>query len=377
MTAKRKYCRIAFSWGLVFGVLVLTQTGAAQGAAQFVGPQSTFPPDEGYPPARRPPRYPAIVRENPVASEPSSPVSSGAFAPAGPPGVASNWMLTFADEFNSAALDQNKWAREYGFDTYCVVDSPPPEGVPSYCNRSNNDEKEWYVDDAPRLENGILKLVARKNDCSGDNLPDRNYLPYTCENFPYLSGMVSTHNRFSQLYGYFEARIKVLNGQGFWPAFWLIPQLPPEIDVMENRGQEPHVIHMTHHYSGVYPDPGSKLNDWSYGGSVNGTFSGPDYSSAFHIYAVDWEPGLIIWYIDGVERSRSTFRLPPGRVNPPDYRGDMQIILNLAVGGGFVDQLLPPDASLPAAMQVDYVRVYQKVLRRVFLPYVGRDGNSQ
>jgi beta-glucanase (GH16 family) len=115
------------------------------------------------------------------------------------------------------------------------------------------------------------------------------------------------------------------------------------------------------------------LNDWLYGGSVSGTFSGPDYSSAFHIYAVDWEPGLIIWYIDGVERSRSTFRLPPGRVNPPDYRGDMHIILNLAVGGGYVDQLLPPDASLPAAMQVDYVRVYQKVSQRVFLPYVSRN----
>jgi len=224
-------------------------------------------------------------------------------------------------------------------------------------------------------------LAARKNDCSGDNLPDRNYPPYTCANFPYLSGMVSTHNRFSQLYGYFEARIKVLNGQGFWPAFWLIPQLPPtpspevesfwppEIDIMESRGQEPDVVYMTHLYSGVYPDPGSKLNNWSYGGYVQSAYRGPDYAAAFHLYAVDWEPGLIIWYIDGVERSRSTFNTPPGRINPPDYGGDMRIILNLAVGGSFVNQLLPPDASLPAAMEVDYVRVYHKVTHRVFLPF--------
>jgi hypothetical protein len=203
VTAKRKYCRIAFSWGSIFVVLVLTQTGAAQGAAQFVGAQSGPSPDEGYPPARRPPRYPAIVRENPVASEPSSPASlgaplpNGAPAPAGPPGLASNWILTFADEFNSAALDHNKWATEYGFDTNCAVADPPSPGVPSYCNRSNNDESEWYVDNAPRMENGILKLAARKNDCSGDNLPDRSYPPYTCDNFPYLSGMVSTHDWFS------------------------------------------------------------------------------------------------------------------------------------------------------------------------------------
>jgi len=95
-----------------------------------------------------------------------------------------------------------------------------------------------------------LKLAASINDCSGDGSLDRSYAPYTCANFPYLSGMVSTHDRFSQLYGYFEARIKLVNGQGFWTAFWLISQLPldpnpdveyfwpPEIDIMENRGQD-------------------------------------------------------------------------------------------------------------------------------------------
>ena len=286
-------------------------------------------------------------------------------------GRSGGWMLTFSDEFDTDTLDLNKWSTEYGFDTYCVVDTPPPPGTPTYCNRSNNDEKEWYIDESPFVSGGTLKLVASKNDCSGDDLPDRSYAPYTCDNFPYLSSMVSTHGRFSQLYGYFEARIKIVNGQGFWPAFWLIPQLPPvpnpeveyfwppEIDIMENKGQEPNVIYLTHHYSGVFPEPGSKLNGWSYGGSVNRAFSGPDYSASFHTFAVQWQPGSIVWFVDGIKRFRSTYNIPPGTVYQPDYSGEMHIILNLAVGGLGVDHLLPPDELLPATMEVDYVRVYQ------------------
>jgi beta-glucanase (GH16 family) len=301
---------------------------------------------------------------------------------------ASYWELTFSDEFNGSALDRTKWATEYGFDTYCEVSNPPP-GT-SYCNRSNNNEKEWYIDSSPRLENGVLKLVAQKNDCSGDNLPDRNYAPYSCANFPYLSGMISTHNKFSQLYGYYEARMKVPKGQGFWPAFWIIPQLPaspspaeyywpPEVDIMEMKGQQTDYVHLANHYSGVYPDPGSALNGWSYGGSSSHIYVDPqDLSAGFHTYAIDWEPGLIIWYIDGVEQFRTTNNIPPGTVNPPDYGGDMHLILNLAVGGNFVDNLLPPDSVLPNSLDIDYVRVYQKVAGTLppvlFLPHIAGAG---
>ncbi len=334
---------------------------------------------EEYISAIRHPRYPETKKLNPktnasaVLLDPAAVLSKSSEALPGPPGDTTDWILTFSDEFDGEALNPEKWATEYGFDTYCIVDNPPPPGEPTYCNRSNNDEKEWYIDASPTLDGGVLKLVASINDCLGDGLPDRSYAPYTCANFPYLSGMVSTHDRFSQLYGYFEARIKLVNGQGFWPAFWMIPQLPPvpnpeveyfwppEIDIMEYKGQEPTTIFMNHHFSGVYPEPGSKLNNWIYGGRVGSNYSGPDYSADFHTYAVEWQPGLIIWYIDGIEQFRSTYLTPPGTINPPDYSGEMHIILNLAVGGGFVDHLLPPDELLPATMEVDYVRVYQNI----------------
>ena len=336
-------------------------------------------------PLRRASRF---IKESPETGQRplmiATPVAPEPHTLAGPPGKAGDWLLTFSDEFNSTTLDHNQWATEYGFDTDCVVNTPPVSGTLPYCNRSNNDEQEWYVDDAPRVENGVLKLAARQNDCTGDQLPDR-YPPYSCANFPYLSGMVSTHDRFSQLYGYFEARIKVLDGAGFWPAFWLIPQLPPtpdpaieyfwppEIDILESRGQESHMVYMNQHYSADYPEPSSKLNNWSYGGAISGWYSATSsLTDTFHTYAVDWEPDRITWYIDGVERFHSTFNLPPGTISLPEYSGAMQIILNLAVGGSFVNHQLPPDNLLPAALEVDYVRVYQKVAARVYLPAIYR-----
>ena len=377
-----RYPTIIF-WGVIITLLITSQASSAALVATRDGSKAAGTPvssparDENVP-ARRHPRYPETEKLNLNTSKSALPVSLGAMQPlgakptSGPPGDPVDWILTFSDEFDGDALNPNKWATEYGLDTYCIVDDPPPPGTPTYCNRSNNDEKEWYVDESPFVEAGVLKLVASINDCSGDGLPDRSYAPYTCANFPYLSGMVSTHDRFSQLYGYFEARIKVVNGQGFWPAFWLIPQLPPipnpdveyfwppEIDILEYKGQEPNLIYMTHHYSGVYPEPGSKLNNWSYGGHEGGVHSGPDYSADFHTYAVEWQPGSITWYIDGIAQFRGIYNTPPGTINLPDYTGEMHIILNLAVGGGFVDHLLPPDELLPATMEVDYVRVYQK-----------------
>ncbi|HTP07645.1 MAG TPA: glycoside hydrolase family 16 protein [Anaerolineae bacterium] len=304
-------------------------------------------------------------------------------APAGPPGPASDWTLTFSDEFNGSTLDTAKWHTEYGFDTYCTPSNPVPTTTVPYCNRSNNDEREWYADAVPQVNNGSLKIAARKT-CLSSNDPD-NYPPYNCTSYPYLSGMISTHDRFSQLYGYFEARIKILDGAGFWPAFWLIPQLPPtpnpsieyfwppEIDILESRGQEPSMAYMNQHYSGVYPTPGSKANNWSYGGAISGWYSSTSsLTNTFHTYAVDWEPDRLTWYIDGIERFHSTYNLPPGQISLPEYPGNMQIILNLAIGGSFVGHELPPDNLLSTPLEVDYVRVYQKASNRIFLPLILR-----
>jgi hypothetical protein len=174
----------------------------------------------------------------------------------------------------------------------------------------------------------------------------------TCE---YTSARMLTQDRFTQAYGRFEARLRIPRTQGIWPAFWMLGNdigsvgwpNSGEIDIMENIGREPTIVHGTIHGPG-----------YSGGGAIGAAYSLPGggaFADAFHTYRVDWEPGFITWFVDGVQYQRRT---------PADLGGNRWVfdhpffmILNIAVGGlwpGF------PDATtvLPQTMMIDYVRVY-------------------
>ncbi|MBI1279889.1 MAG: family 16 glycosylhydrolase [Anaerolineaceae bacterium] len=231
----------------------------------------------------------------------------------GPPGT--GWTMVFNDEFDGGALDASKWntcyqwALDYGF---------------NYC-RAGNDELQWYQPDDVSVQNGQLHLKAEKRSFQNAN---------------YTSGMVDSHGKFNFLYGYAEARFRVPKGKGLWPAFWMLPQdksWPPEIDIMEILGDKPNLAYTTLHW-------GQENN------STGKVFNGPDFSADFHTFAVNWQKGLIVWYIDGVEVFRTTS-------NTPDKA--MYVILNLAVGGSWPGS---PDGNtvFPANFDVDYVRVWQQ-----------------
>jgi beta-glucanase (GH16 family) len=154
-----------------------------------------------------------------------------------------------------------------------------------------------------------------------------------------------------------EARIKIPKGRGIWPAFWMLGEGADkegwpacgEIDIMENIGKEPRIIHGSVHgpgYSGgqditaqiELPVPGALADD-------------------FHVYALDWSPDRLVFSFDG--RVYQTVRhtsLPPNGEWVFDKQ--MFLLLNVAVGGDWPGN---PDATtrFPEEMVVDYVRVYQ------------------
>ena len=231
---------------------------------------------------------------------------------ADPPGDQSQWIMTFNDEFNGTSLDLSKWATTY------------PGGY-----RTNNDELEWYVDDADQhvVSNGTLKLIAKRESVSGHQ---------------YTSGMITSYPSFNQTYGYWEGRMKLPKGRGLWPAIWTLPKSnawPPEIDIMENLGHQPTVVYLTYHW-------GTSSNHQQ----SSSSYSGPDFSGGFHTFGIDWNSSGITWYVDGVQRKKVTSSI----TNSPMY-----ILLNLAVGGSWPGS---PDSStvFPAQLEVDYVRVYAK-----------------
>ena len=241
---------------------------------------------------------------------------------------AMEWKLVWQDEFNGAAgsiPDQAKWGYDIGtgwgnrqleFDT----DNP----------------KNASMDGA-----GHLLITAH-----AESYKDRDY----------TSARIVTRDKFEATYGKYEARIKMPTGKGMWPAFWLLganidsvgwPQCG-EIDIMEYRGQEPHIIHGTIHGPGYSGNRGI-------GRSMN---IGDDrFDESFHVFSVEWLPQSIRWYLDGVQYHE---------IRPEDLPGDwvydhpFYIILNLAVGGDYVG---PPDSetSFPQSLYFDYVRVYELI----------------
>jgi len=247
--------------------------------------------------------------------------------------------MTFNDEFDGASLDLNKWATKYPFRTAGDI-----------TDRSNNAEKEWYVDNAQIINNGILTLQAKK-ECLTSDRPE-NYSPYDCSRWPYTSGMISSHNSFSQAYGYFEARIKLSANSGLWPAFWLLPMplnWPPEIDIFENHSADTRLILMNNIFSCNYPLPG----DYCGSNTFNYVIPNPQpsFSDDFHLFAVEWTPTWLNFYVDGVQVAHDTNHIPALiPENPSSFTG-MYMIANLAVENS--------DATT-GDMQIDYIRVYQK-----------------
>ncbi len=183
------------------------------------------------------------------------------------------------------------------------------------------------------------------------------------------SGRITTQGKHDFTYGRFETRAKVPVGRGYLPAFWLMAtnesfygQWPRcgEIDIMEVMGQNVNKSYHTIHY-GYDSSTGHKENQ---GTKVQTEVS---YADDYHLFAVEWEPGLIAWYVDG-EKVYETNDWYTGTDDdnqityPAPFDQNFYIILNLAVGGSWVGY---PDNSVYEAMndqkfEVDYVRVYQK-----------------
>ena len=245
-----------------------------------------------------------------------------------------DYKLVFEDHFNAAALDRNRWN----------VELHEPGWV--------NEELQEYVDSEETICLQDSKLLIRPVRTIREN-----------GNCSYVSGRISTQNKYAFTYGLFEARLKVPKGRGYLPAFWLMAadeeqygQWPicGEIDIMEIMGDRTKINHGTIHYG---------LPHEQNQGTV--VLIDGDFSEEFHDFALKWEPGVICWYVDGkrfheVKQWYSADQSGNTTPFPAPFNHDMYVVLNLAVGGNWVGY---PDKTTDfehAVFEVDYVRVYQK-----------------
>lgn len=113
-------------------------------------------------------------------------------------------------------------------------------------------------------------------------------------NRPYRSGSFASARAFG--HGRFEAEIRPARGSGLVTGFFLHRASPrQEIDV-ELTGDDPHCMLIN-----VYFNPGDDGAAIGYGyrGSPCRIELGFDATLDFHLYAIDWRPGCIRWWVDG------------------------------------------------------------------------------
>lgn len=253
------------------------------------------------------------------------------------------YRLTWCDEFtgvgpniNTQGVDLDKWAFQTG--------TGSQYGLTGW----GNNEQQFYLQNNARVENGRLIIEAKKESIGG---------------MPYTSARLWTQPTFSQRYGRFEASIKLPIGDGLWPAFWMLPVNSPygtwarsgEIDIMEARGRVPNVATGALHYGGTWPD-----NTYR---SASYTFPAGMDINQFHEYAIEWEENEIRWYVNGNLYFRMTDWFATGFDFPAPFDVEFYLILNLAVGGTFDGNRLPPDALFdePVLMEIEFVRVFERV----------------
>lgn len=233
--------------------------------------------------------------------------------------------LIWADEFNGTALKEDFWTFELG------------DGCPDLCGFGNN-ELQDYKKENTTLQDGYLIIKAKRDGANS-----------------YSSSRIKTQDKFAFKYGRIDVRASLPEGQGIWPAIWMLGENIDEvgwpkcgeIDIMEKIGGfgNENTVYGTVHWD----NSGQNAN---YGGSK--VISDGNFKDVFHVFTIIWTPEKITWYLDDVEYH--VIDTTPSGLD--EFQEDFHFLINVAVGGNWPGN---PDNSTNFSQNliVDYIRVFQ------------------
>ena len=248
----------------------------------------------------------------------------------------SGYKLTFDDEFNSFSSN--------GPSNYQVkTHTGTWDTTYSYGERKLNDEVQLYSDSSIgvnpfSVSSGVLSIHATPS-------PD----PSKTQGQTYTSGAITTYHSFSQQYGYFEIRAKLPAGQGFWPAFWMLPVQhvwPPEIDILEGFGAT-----NANGEGGAGTYHAGIVQSSSNGPSGVGAWestSGANLYTQYNTFGVDWQADKTTFYFNGESVGSIA--------TPAEFKQPMFLLANLAVGGHWAG----PPTGQSGDLKIDYIRGFSK-----------------
>ncbi len=275
-----------------------------------------------------------------------------------------NWSVVWQDNFETDALDPAKWAPEES------------------CWGGGNDERQCYTDRPANVmvSDGVLHLIARPETHTGPLFPEeRRSGADETRTQDYTSGKVRTRGLADWRYGRFSARMKLPEGQGSWPAFWMMPAesvygdwpLSGEIDIMEavnlktpceecDQAIESRTSGAIH-FGSLSPD-----NTYWFAKTAESAAATP--ADEWRTYTVEWAEGVIQWFVDDQIFMRVTAdNWHTAAVDKTDdefapFDQPFYLMINLAVGGRLPEQEngggFDP-STFPTTLLVDWVRVEQ------------------
>lgn len=279
--------------------------------------------------------------------------------------VADNgWALVWSDEFDGNRIDAAKWS--------LAVD----------CWGGGNNERQCYTASGANaaVSDGMLTITALHQTVRGPALPESlregKAGSAAMASKPYSSARLSTRGKADWRYGRIEVRAKLPEGQGTWPAIWMLPRddhygrwaASGEIDIMEavNLGvpvatcgdcREDHILG-TLHFGGEAPHNTHRGAETNLPPSVDG----------FHVFGIEWRAGQISWSVDGQVYQTQTSTdwktlsplAAPGSGAPFDR--PFYLVLNLAIGGGLPEGRNSggvATSGFPKRLLIDWARVYR------------------
>ena len=288
-------------------------------------------------------------------------LASAPTAAAAQQGADAGWRLAWSDEFDERSIDRSKW----DFDVDCWG--------------GGNNERQCYTDRPANaaIKDGKLVITARKEAMTGPAFPlsqrgDPEKAAAQATK-PFTSARLVTRGKAAWTYGKIEVRAKLPQGQGTWPAIWMLPEnshygswaASGEIDILEAvnlgvrcdecAGGIENRILGTLHFGGQWPANKHKGDKTALPAPIDG----------FHVFGIVWQKGKIVWTVDGkpyATRVASEWSTSGSSDPAAPFDRPFHLILNLAVGGGLAEDrgLKGVDESgYPKNMEIDWVRVWQ------------------
>lgn len=188
--------------------------------------------------------------------------------------------LVWEDRFQGSNINEDDWTYEVG--------NGHEQGIPGW----GNEELEYYTDgDNAEIVDDKLVITAEEEEISDE------YGEYNYTSTRMITGAKANLDKPGRV----EIRAKLPEGQGIWPALWMLgdnindgvewPECG-EIDIMELVGDKPKTTHGTVHGPGHYG-----------GGGIGNSYEldSGKFSDEFHTFILEWEEDELRWYVDDEE----------------------------------------------------------------------------